>query len=96
VSTAVRSAFDWAFRDRRTGRIVIAQVPNVPLIVWFAGSAIRWLVHPHRSWATALNLTTTIALVGWAILELLRGVNPWRRGLGAAVLGAVILGWVLG
>jgi len=35
---------------------------------------------------TILGYTATVALVVWAGDELLRGVNPFRRMLGAAVL----------
>ena len=35
---------------------------------------------------SALSAVATAALVWWAIDEILRGVNPFRRGLGAVVL----------
>jgi hypothetical protein len=35
---------DWALRDRRTGRIVVAQWPNTVLIVWIAASVVLSLV----------------------------------------------------
>jgi hypothetical protein len=40
--------------------------------------------------STALELVGTTALAVWAVDEVVRGVNPWRRGLGA---GALL--WVL-
>jgi hypothetical protein len=75
---------DWLFRDRTTGKIVIAQVPNVPLIAWLVatGGALVTTGVVH----TILGYTATVALVVWAGDELLRGVNPFRRMLGAAVL----------
>jgi hypothetical protein len=33
-------------------------------------------------------------LVWWAVDELIRGVNPWRRFLGGAVLAGQILRYV--
>lgn len=83
---SVRHAFDWLFRNRQTGRITIAQFPNVPLWIFIAGSAVRRFAHPHGDVRTALTLITTGALVVWALLELFRGVNPFRRMLGGAVL----------
>jgi hypothetical protein len=41
---------------------------------------------------TAVEVTGTAALVIWAVDEIVRGVNPWRRMLGAVVLAATVLG----
>jgi hypothetical protein len=75
---------DWLFRDRTTGKIVIAQFPNIPLIAWLVATALALVttgtVH------TILGYAATVALVIWAGDELLRGVNPFRRMLGFAVL----------
>ncbi len=84
-----RSALNWFFRDPRTGRIVVAQRPNIPLLVWFGTSSFRWLLHPHGNWGIALEVTAIAALVLWAGDEIVRGVNPWRRTLGATVLAFV-------
>jgi hypothetical protein len=40
---------------------------------------------PAGRWGTALDMTGTVALAFWAIDEIFRGVNPWRRILGAGV-----------
>jgi hypothetical protein len=79
---------DWLFRNRRTGQITIAQFPNMALGLFLAASAVDWLVDPTGTLRTALRVLATGALVWWALDELLRGVNPWRRLLGGAVLGA--------
>jgi len=84
---------NWLFRDRRTGAIVIAQFPNAPLIAWLALSVIAWLWRPTGGWGTALAVMTTAALSIWAVDEAARGVNPWRRSLGVAVLGYLIVTW---
>lgn len=83
------------FRDRTTGRLVIAQVPNVPLTVWLACTVAGWLVHWTAPWPTVLHTIGTIALVIWAGDEMARGVNPWRRALGAGVLIALVVSWAL-
>jgi hypothetical protein len=90
-----RSALGWLFRDRRTGRIVIAQLPNIPLLVWFGTSVLGWLLNPHGRWGTVLEVTSAAALVVWAGDEIVRGVNPWRRILGATVLGFVVVSWAV-
>ena len=79
-------AIDWTFRDRRTGAYTIAQAPNLALWLFGAVTLAGWLAPSTGTWATAARLAATACLVWWALDELLRGVNPWRRGLGAAVL----------
>jgi hypothetical protein len=88
---SARSALDWVFRSRMTGRIVIAQFPNLPLAVWIGASLLRWALRPPGHWSTWLTVVTTAALVVWAGDEMVRGVNPWRRSLGAAVLVGLIV-----
>jgi hypothetical protein len=95
VTRTVRSAVDWTFRDRTTGKIVIAQWPNVPLALWLICIVISRLAHPHGGWGTLVKVVGTIALVIWAGDEVARGVNPWRRALGAGVLVALLLDWAL-
>nr|WP_082503820.1 MULTISPECIES: hypothetical protein [unclassified Methylobacterium] len=88
------NAVDWVFRDRRTGAITIAQRPNAPLLIFAACALIDGIVAPEGSWGIALRAAGALALAYWALDELLRGVNPWRRGLGAATLG--FLAWRIG
>jgi hypothetical protein len=77
------NAWNWLFRDRRTGRIVIMQWPNIPLWIFIAARVAN-AVSAH----TAFRVVGTAALFVWAVLEVARGVNPFRRGLGAVVLVA--------
>ena len=79
---------DWLFRNRQTGQITIAQLPNAALWVFLIATALRTLIDPAGWPGTALRVVATAALVWWAGDEILRGVNPWRRLLGAAVLAA--------
>ena len=81
---------DWLLRDRRTGGWTLVQKPNLPLTVWLATTAARWVGHPHGDIRTALDVVGTAALVVWAGDEVLRGVNPARRILGGAVLAALV------
>jgi hypothetical protein len=80
------TSFDWWFRDRTTGRTVIAQPPNLTLGIWLVISVGRWVFSPEGTLDTWLRAVATGALVLWALDELVRGVNPWRRTLGAVVL----------
>ena len=88
----MRHAFDWLFRNRQTGRITIAQFPNVPLWIFIAGAAVRRFADTHGDVDAALTVVTTAALVVWALLELFRGVNPFRRMLGGGVLMVTLVG----
>lgn len=78
-------AFRWLFADRATGRIVIAQVPNVSMWLFLAALAASFVVPPSRA-ATAARVVQIGSLAFWALDELTRGVNPWRRMLGAGTL----------
>ena len=72
------------FRDRATGKIVIAQFPNLALIAWLALTVLTFLITGRAQ--TVAGYAATSALVVWAADELIRGVNPFRRLLGVAVL----------
>ena len=85
------SPLEWLFRNRQTGRITIAQFPNAALAVFLVAAALRSLFDPTGWPGDALNLLATAALIWWAVDEVVRGVNPWRRILGGAVLAAQIL-----
>jgi hypothetical protein len=77
---------DWLFRNRKTGRITIAQFPNVPLAIFLAASVARWLLDPGERLDSGLRVLGTGGLIWWAVDETMRGVNPWRRLLGGFVL----------
>lgn len=78
---------DWWLRDRSTGEIRVGQAPNAAILVWLTATVVRWLeVWPD--YHEELRWLGTGALVAWALDELVRGVNPFRR-----LLGALVLGW---
>lgn len=82
----MRRLVDWFFRDRRTGRIVIGQRPNAALWIFAGASAVEWLIGPEGGFGTVVAFVRWASLAVWAVDEVFRGVNPWRRCLGAAVL----------
>jgi hypothetical protein len=82
---------DWLFRNRHTGRITIAQFPNVPLWLFLAATAVQRLADPAGDVRTAVRVVATVGIVWWAIDEVFRGVNPWRRFLGGGVLAAQVV-----
>lgn len=76
---------DWVFRSRTTGRITIFQAPNLLLWLVLAVFAARTLLHPGGTAGAVLSSVGTVLLLAWAALEVLNGVNPFRRLLGAVV-----------
>ncbi|GJD36118.1 hypothetical protein [Methylobacterium aerolatum] len=82
----LRPALDWFFRDRTSGRIVLAQWPNAPLWLFGLLQAVAWIAGLEGGAGRWAALASRVALAVWAGDEVLRGVNPWRRCLGAAVL----------
>ena len=76
------------FRDRASGKIVIAQFPNLSLFTWLAISLLTLVT--TGSLRTVLGHLASVALLVWAADEIWRGVNPFRR-----MTGALVLVWVL-
>jgi hypothetical protein len=81
----MRRFFRWFFENRETGAITIAQAPNLSLWIVIVTGALIW-GHPPGQVGVALKVIFSAALFVWAGDEILRGVNPWRRCLGVAML----------
>ncbi len=70
--------------------LTVGQFPNAPLWLWLGASAIAWLTS-----GTVQDVAAIAALGGllwWALAEILRGVNWYRRVLGAVVLVVTAVG----
>jgi hypothetical protein len=93
ASVKVRSSngreFDRTFRDDE-GNIVIAQKPNLPILVW-ASSSLLQLVGLEGKLQYGLELIAFGTLYAWAWMELFQGVNYFRRSLGLVVLVGLIV-----
>jgi hypothetical protein len=87
-----RSLVDWFFRDRGTGAITIAQPPNPALWLFLATIVLRWLVPEGGTAQAVVAWIGLAALAWWAVDEVVRGVNPWRRVLGVAGCVLVLVG----
>ena len=83
---------DWLFRDRTTGRIVVAQAPNPPLWIFLATVVARWFVDESSGVFDGLRAVGLASLGWWALDEVVRGVNPWRRLLGVGGCAVVLAG----
>ncbi|MBR8834542.1 MAG: hypothetical protein DSM106950_11015 [Stigonema ocellatum SAG 48.90 = DSM 106950] len=86
--------FDKIFRDSN-GEIVLAQKPNLPIIVWIAASLLK-LIFPTGVGNTGLDVLAFGSLFTWAWLELFQGVNYFRRALGFVVFIGVIASRTVG
>ena len=69
------------FIKDKEGNIVLWQWPNMPLVGW----AIFALLGRLTRWQPLTWIGTAFLFV-WALLEIFRGVNYFRRGLGLIVL----------
>ena len=81
---------NWLFRNRRTGEITVAQRPNAALSIFFVAAVVNVILRPSGTAGTVLTGVSKGALAVWAADELVRGVNPFRRAL-----GAIFLVWML-
>ena len=71
------------FADKK-GRVVLFQIPNIPIIAWFLFLLLsKVLSGDLRLWA---GLISTFSLLIWALLELGWGVSYFRRALGLVVV----------
>ncbi len=80
--------FDKTFRDS-SGQIVLAQPPNLPIIVWGVTSLLK-LAFTSGEINTGLDLVAFGSLFTWAWEELFQGVNYFRRALGLLVLVGIL------
>lgn len=80
--------FDRIFRDSE-GNIVIAQAPNLPVLVGVAAAFLQYAL-PSGQLQRATELIAFGALFTWAWQELFEGVNYFRRALGLIGLATLI------
>ncbi|GFE72016.1 hypothetical protein CFPU101_46260 [Chroococcus sp. FPU101] len=82
--TMDNTLFDKTFRDDE-GNIVIAQKPNLPILLWLGATLLKFIV-PEGNLYLILDTLALGSLFTWAWLELFQGVNYFRRFLGLVVL----------
>jgi hypothetical protein len=86
----VRRFLEWFFRNRETGAITIAQWPNLVLWIVIVAGVLLWIWPAAGKSSVALTIVMKAGLIIWGADEIFRGVNPWRRCLGAAVVVYVV------
>jgi len=75
--------------------MTVVQRPNVSLSAFIILSVALHIFHPKGEIGGALRVIADVALLVWAVDELLRGVNPFRRILGLVVIAATIANLML-
>jgi hypothetical protein len=90
----VKRGFDWLFRSRDNGRVTIAQWPNFSLWIFLVCQLVERLASAAGTVGGVVDWTGRAALAWWSLDEIVRGVNPFRRGLGVVILVRVVLGVV--
>lgn len=80
--------FDKFWKDKY-GRVVIVQKPNLFIITWVFAAFLSLLL-PSGFTGKVFAAVAFVSIVIWAILEMIRGVNYFRRLLGIAVLLLVL------
>jgi len=88
LETKETTLFDRTFRDSE-GNIVIAQMPNLPILVGLTGAFLQFVL-PSGEIRTASVLVAFGALFTWAWQELFEGVNYFRRSLGLVGLVSLL------
>lgn len=79
----------------RHGRFVVWQKPNALLITWFV-TFLLTIVYPNDDFLErGLSFISGLAIFIWAVLELFRGANYFRRSLGLGVLLLFAVGYFL-
>ncbi|UWU71157.1 hypothetical protein [Bradyrhizobium sp. NC92] len=87
----MRRILEWFFRSRETSAITIAQWPNLVLWIVIVAAVLLWLWPSAGKASIGLTVVVKGGLIMWGADEILRGVNPWRRCLGAAVVLYVLV-----
>lgn len=82
----------WFVTDPQTGKVVIAQWPNVPLWIYVAATGTRIAAQPQGTAGTVLEVVAGAAILVWSSLEIVDGESPFRRMLGGVVLAATVVG----
>lgn len=92
----LRSWFNWLFRDltERRGKYVIAEVPNLPLIIFMISLVIGVAVYPGFVQKSFMALAV-VSLFYWGLLEYRSGRSRFRKLLGIlgmlSTIGAIFL-----
>lgn len=77
--------------DLKIRGYTVGQYPNPPLWVAFAALLVSLLAADGTAVNDATRAIFYVALTAWAYEELARGVNGFRRALGAVALALIVI-----
>jgi hypothetical protein len=83
-----RDYLNWLFRSRETGRITLGQPANLKQKI-FSTTVVLGTLLPKSRLRSGVGVISVLTLTVWAVDELARGVNPFRRILGVFTLGGL-------
>jgi len=84
-----RTFVDKCFKDS-SGKVVLGQTPNYPIIVWAICAILQMFTLPEQVLAVISYLGSSF-LFYWAWLEITSGVNYFRKALGVVILFASVI-----
>lgn len=77
--------------DLKIKGYVVGQFPNAPLLVALAAALVGLFVDDGSPTADVARSVFYVALTIWAYEELVRGVNGFRKALGAGALVFIVV-----
>lgn len=77
-------------RDYKIRGYTVGQSPNPPLWVAFAALVVSWVSGGDGTVNDIARAVLYVALTVWAYEEAVRGVNGFRKGLGAVALVLIV------
>jgi hypothetical protein len=77
------------FWRNKDGKIVVWQTPNIPLIGWVVFTILSLLVTGKT--ADVFSWLGLISLMIWSLMEIVKGVDYFRRFLGLVVFVLAVL-----
>lgn len=92
----LRGYFDWLFKDYngRYGKYVIAEAPNLPLILFMVGIVLAVICYPGF-FQSFFAIVAYLALLVWGYRESRTGRSRFRKLLGylgiLAAIGAFVM-----
>ena len=87
-----RTFIDKCFKDD-DNNIVIAQRPNIPILIFIVFFVLSKLVSSTYL-QDVFSMLGTLFLFAWAWLEVSLGINYFRRSLGVIVIAIIVLGTI--
>lgn len=79
-----------SFFTNRSGKVVLGERPNIPIIIWLVATLLKAIINSTSALYRYIDSVGFIAIVIWALMEILQGNSPFRRVLGGVVLGITI------